>query len=70
MILSPLSRNITERPRYLTYYLRLLLFHEFQTKLLGTEGGDSNGESMSLDTPQRTVFVSKEAQATLSALAD
>jgi len=34
--------NITERPRHLTYYLKHLPIHEFvQTKLLGTEGGDS-----------------------------
>ncbi len=63
MILKPLSRNITERLRYLTYYLRSLHIHEFQTKLLGTEGGDSSGESMSLETPQRTVFVSEEGSS-------
>ncbi|RFA31749.1 hypothetical protein CAI16_20055 [Virgibacillus dokdonensis] len=63
MILKPLSRNIKERLRYLTYYLSSLHIHEFQTKLLGTEGGDSSGESMSLETPRRTVFVSVEGSS-------
>ncbi|RFA33194.1 hypothetical protein CAI16_15595 [Virgibacillus dokdonensis] len=59
-------RNTTERPRYLTYYLRSLLIHEFvQTKLLGTEGGDSSGKSMRLETPQRAFFASEEAQSAL-----
>ncbi|WP_212590759.1 hypothetical protein [Virgibacillus chiguensis] len=48
----------------MTYYLRSLLIHEFvQTKLLGTEGGDSSGKSIRLETPQRAFFASEEAQA-------
>src|SRR5699024_11488722 len=59
MILQPLSRNIAQRPSFCP----ILTTNDLQKKLLGTDGGDSCGKSMSLEYPQRTLFVSEEAQA-------
>src|SRR5699024_10189215 len=59
IMLQPLSRNIAQRPSFCP----ILTTNHLQKKLPGTDGGDSCGKSMSLEPPQRTVFVSEEAQA-------
>ena len=53
MILRPLSRNITQRPSF--WHSTQQTIHA-QTDLPGTDGGDSCGNSVSLETSQELGF--------------